>query len=106
MVFAFNEFDEQMAFVATMFVAAVAFLFVMQNMVPHVGYLTYLDYYVYGSFIYLVFLAAQGTIYEVVKDNDIFDDTLLYKLSLKLGVADQVLLLGFNFVWILVSRDA
>merc|ERR1712185_520024 len=92
-----------MSFSSTMLVADVAFLFVSGGMVPHVAYLTMLDYYVYGSFVFMCGVVIQVCLVRVIEDRDGFDEEEAGKVRRWMGLCNISLLLIINLLWTYIS---
>lgn len=105
-VFLFESFDEMLSFVSTMLVANVAFLFVSGDMVPHVAYLTMLDYYVYGSFVFMCGVVLQVCFVRVMEDRQAFDSEEASNCRQLMAQFTISLLFIVNLVWTLASLQA
>lgn len=104
--FLFDGFDESMSFASTMLVANIAFLYVTSGMVPHVSYLTMLDYYVYGSFVHMCSVVTQVCAMRVLQDQDVFDDEEAKDIRRIMLMANAGLLFIVNSLWTYLSHRA
>lgn len=105
-VFLFESFDEMLSFISTMLVADVAFLFVTNGMVPHVAYLTMLDYYVYGSFVYMCVVVLEVCALRLLEDRQVVDEEEAGSCRRWMGVINLSVLFIVNAVWTILSYRA
>ena len=61
---------EQLSYISTMLLSAVAFQFVITSMLPVTSYLTLLDKYIYSSFLFLALLGVQVVLVAAITDDE------------------------------------
>ena len=76
-VFIFGEdvIADKFGFISTMLLAGVAYVFVVSGYIPPLKYFTWLDYYLYFTFLYIGFIGIEVGITTIILIDDLdFDD--------------------------------
>lgn len=104
--FLFDGFDEMMGFVATMLVAIVAFTLSISEVIPHVAYLTYLDYFVYASYGFVSSIVGELFLERLLSSHNHISEDTAKTFRWSMFITNSVILFLGVVVWTLASYVA
>ena len=96
---------DQLAYISAMLLSAVAFLFVIAGMLPHTSYLTILDKYIYGSFLYFASLGIQVAVSPIFDDHS-GDYEAVSPIDKTLFWANISIFVSAHILWAVVQERA
>lgn len=63
-----DSLDGQLGFLAGILLAAVAYMYVVSDVLPKMSYMTVLDYYAYSTIVFVMGIIAQSCIISIYTD--------------------------------------
>lgn len=106
MALLFETFNEAMIYLSGMLLVIVTFSLTTSSMIPHVAYLTYLDFYVYGSYVFMCSVVLELSFARIMVHKEQWDGRTAGDVRHWMWRINSILMCVVNVIWVLLSTRA